>query len=102
MTEREEVNTFMIAMIGLISAILLFVFIVALETAYYNYKEKEQAKRDSIERYQDAAQLRAGQEARLNIYQWVDREKGVIAIPIDRAMALVVRELAAGDHEEAE
>ena len=40
-----------------------------------------------------AKNLLAEQEARLNRSGWIDREQGVVAIPIDRAMQLVVDEL---------
>ena len=36
------------------------------------------------------AELRAGEEADLNSYGWIDREKGKVRIPIDRAMRLIL------------
>ena len=38
---------------------------------------------------QDFQALHATQEAELNIYGWIDRENGVVHIPIDRAMELI-------------
>lgn len=38
---------------------------------------------------------RAAQAARLVQYAWVDRAQGVVAVPIERAMQLVVDETAA-------
>jgi len=35
--------------------------------------------------------LRAGQEAELNSYGWVDRSNGIVRIPIDRAMDLILQ-----------
>ena len=32
----------------------------------------------------------AQQQARLKTYAWIDRDRGVVQIPIDRAMALIV------------
>jgi hypothetical protein len=40
---------------------------------------------------EDLQQLRAYEGPKLNSYDWVDRDKGVVRIPIDRAMELVVR-----------
>ena len=37
-------------------------------------------------------QLRAKQEEQLGSYAWVDRKHGVVQIPIEEAMRLVVRE----------
>jgi hypothetical protein len=38
----------------------------------------------------DLAKLQAGQRARLGGYAWVDREKGIISIPIEEAMKRIV------------
>jgi hypothetical protein len=37
------------------------------------------------------AQLRAEEEAQLHAYRWIDREEGVVQIPIDRAIELLAR-----------
>jgi hypothetical protein len=37
-------------------------------------------------------ELRAKQEKQLASYAWIDRDKGVVQLPIDRAMELVVRD----------
>lgn len=39
------------------------------------------------------ADQRAQQEQLLSDYRWIDAERGVIGLPIERAMELVVREL---------
>ncbi len=37
-------------------------------------------------------QFRAGEEAVLHSYGWVDAEKGIVRIPVERAMELVAKE----------
>jgi hypothetical protein len=44
----------------------------------------------------DLAARRAQEDSLLATYGWVDSEKGVVRIPIDEAMKLVVRESRAG------
>jgi hypothetical protein len=39
----------------------------------------------------DLREFEAGQSAELSRYHWVDRQKGTVAIPIDRAMDLLVQ-----------
>ena len=39
----------------------------------------------------DLARLRAEEEAQLDGYAWVDRQHGVVRIPVERAMEIVVR-----------
>lgn len=41
----------------------------------------------------ETQQMRASQRDRLAHYAWIDRAKGVVALPIDRAMALAVEDL---------
>ena len=45
----------------------------------------------------DLGQLRAAEDATLHGYGWVDRDAGVVRIPIERAMALVAQP-EGGDH----
>ncbi len=45
----------------------------------------------------DIATYRAAQEARLRGYGWVDRSEGVVHIPVDRAMELLVERKTSGD-----
>ena len=40
----------------------------------------------------ETLQTKAAQAARLQAYGWIDREKGVVALPVERAMELVVGE----------
>lgn len=36
--------------------------------------------------------FRHGQEAALNTYRWVDRKKGIVSIPIERAMEIIAKQ----------
>lgn len=40
----------------------------------------------------DYAAYRAEQEARLNSYGWVDRDRGVVHLPVSRAMELILEQ----------
>jgi hypothetical protein len=44
---------------------------------------------------EERARIETEQRERLSGYRWVDREAGVVSVPIDRAMELVVQDLAA-------
>jgi hypothetical protein len=39
----------------------------------------------------DLAELRAAQERQLTTYDWLDKEKQIVRIPIDRAMELLAK-----------
>ena len=40
----------------------------------------------------DLKEFRAGEDAILNDYGWVDPEKGIVRIPVERALELVAKE----------
>ena len=90
--QKDDLNTPLITTIGIVSAVLLFVIIVVLQ-AWFAQAQREEFRRKVVDvRATEAADAWAEQEGRLAGYRWVDRERGVVAIPIERAMELVARE----------
>jgi len=51
--------------------------------------EEDQVQRPVAEDYRN---IRAREEQQLNQYEYIDKEKGVVRLPIDRAMALLAQE----------
>lgn len=49
----------------------------------------------------DMARFKAAEEAEMTSYGWVDRDKGLVRIPIERAMQQVVKDGIAGWPAEA-
>jgi hypothetical protein len=47
------------------------------------------------ERLKNLAQLNADNQKTLTTYHWVDKSKGIVGIPINRAMELALKDLAA-------
>jgi len=78
--------------VGVVGAVLLVIIIVGL-TAIFNrvVADERYAKETLVE---PAARLlyEADQAGKLTDYGWVDETNGVVQIPIERAMELVVRE----------
>ncbi len=92
MTSHEDVNTPLLAMIGFLGAILVFAIIVLLTVIYYAAEEREDYVKNINQPYTDLDNLLASQRAKLVEYRWVDQNKELVAIPIERAMQLVVAE----------
>jgi hypothetical protein len=91
--EKDELNTPAVVTVGIVAAILLFAAIVFLQ-AYFARAERDEYQRKVVsQRSEELATVQAAQAAQLNGYRWVDRARGIAVIPIDRAMALVAREL---------
>ena len=93
MTTRDDVNTPVIAMVGLISALLFFASIILLEVMFYHMEAQQRFEKDVSQPFPELTALVQRQQAKLADYRWVDEKKGIVAIPIDRAMELVVADL---------
>ena len=84
----DDPNVAASAVVGLISAILLFVVIVILQAYFYRAEQGELEKKVYSQPYQALQQLDADQLELLNSYGWVSQADGVVHIPIERAMEL--------------
>lgn len=76
--------------VGLVGAVLVFVICVLLQVVYYRTFEHERRAKIINQQPEELRRLQVEQAEQLHGYRWVDKEAGVVAIPIDRAMELVV------------
>lgn len=88
----NEPNTPLTAVVGIVFAIVLFALVVLLQAFFYRQEQQENVRKVVAVGPEELSQLRAQQEELLHSYKILDPQKGVVAIPIDRAMGLVVRE----------
>jgi hypothetical protein len=88
----NEPDTGLTAIIGVVFAILLFVVVVFLQAYFYRQSAQEHERKVVAVAPEELSQLRTQQEEVLHDYRWVDENKGVVAIPIERAMTLVARD----------
>ena len=80
------------ALVGIVGAIVLFLIIVGLQTLFYRAEQAETVSKVYQTDSQALTRLRADQLEELHSYRWIDQQKGTVAIPIERAMELVVEE----------
>ncbi len=92
MQTRDDLNTSKVVLIGIVSALLLFIIIVGIQAWFYNYYEAEYQKKVVAQQPEELNALTADQQETLNGYRWIDKKKQVVGIPIDRAMDLLVKE----------
>lgn len=90
----DDPNVAASAVVGIISAILLFVIIVALQALFFSAEQRELERKVYSQPYEALQQLDADQLELLNSYGWVSEGDGVAHIPITRAMELIVAESA--------
>ena len=93
MATRDDLNTPVIAVVGLIGAICVFAVIVLLMVVFRRVESQQREEKEFGQSGAELRELAADQEGRLADYGWVDKNKGIARIPITRAMELVVAEL---------
>ena len=79
-------------MVVVVGTVLTFVIVVFLQALFYRAETAEYERKVVNESPKKLRSARAEQSTLLNEYRWIDRENGVVAIPIERAMELVVDE----------
>jgi hypothetical protein len=78
------------ATVGIVGTILVIAAVVFLQGLYESVNRSEFQRKIVVEAPGELNQLRAAQLRRLHATGWVDRQHGIVAIPIERAMALLV------------
>jgi hypothetical protein len=78
------------ATVGIVGTILVITAVVFLQGLYESVNRSEFQRKIVVEAPGELNQLRAAQLRRLHATGWVDRQHGIVAIPIERAMALLV------------
>jgi hypothetical protein len=90
--EERDPRSATTLIVGAVAVILLAVAIVLLQVLFYRTSEAERWRKVVSQQPEELRQVQAEQLDRLNSYRWIDEQNGVVAIPIDRAMELVVKE----------
>jgi len=95
-TERpqDEIRATPIVIVGIVGSILTVVIILLLSVLFLHAKQAEIYDKSSGPAPDDIRRLRSEQLETLTEYRWVDEKKGIVRIPIDRAMDLLVKESA--------
>jgi hypothetical protein len=90
--EISEPRTGLIALVGAGMVILLAVVILGVE-AYYDHVRDQQIFVKQLQPVsEDLRALHAREDADLDSYRYIDRAKGTVRLPINRAMELIIEE----------
>jgi hypothetical protein len=98
--EDDKINAPLVAAIGIVSTLLLVGTIVGLQVMFFAMSEAETARKDPQETAFVLSEYRSSQQEKLETYKTLDPVKGIYAIPIGRAMDLVVHEVNAQHDKE--
>jgi predicted lipid-binding transport protein (Tim44 family) len=90
----EDLNTPKIAVVGFIAVIVIIALIILMQVMFYWAEAQQRLIKDVDQPYLEYANIKADQQAKLAKYQWLDQKEKIVAIPIKRAMELVVDDLS--------
>ena len=93
LVEKDNIDAQSVAIVGVFGAVIAFVLIVGVQVLYYRMERTDEYKKVVAPGSIGLKEMVAEQETSLNGYRWVDRDKDLVTIPIDRAMELTVHDL---------
>ncbi len=92
--EPDNIGVGMMTVLFGLCGVSLVLMVVLLQAWFYNWKDDVIAERPRPE--SEPAAIAAEQLKRIENYGWADPKKQIRAIPISRAMELIVQEFGAG------
>ncbi len=77
---------------GILGSLVVVAIVIVLTALVFRTEQKLVEQRVFAVKYDEGQAELARQQAALHSYRWVDKSKGIVAIPIDRAIELTVQE----------
>ena len=93
----DNISSFNLLWIGVVFTIAILVTVILGEALYFGAQRTETRLKAKLTVYRDLELFRAEQQEQLQKTGWIDRVNGIVQIPIDDAMEMVVRRVAAGE-----
>ncbi len=90
--QGDDINISLVVIVGALFAVLVFICIVGLQAWFYTYKDAEVASQTTTSA--TLLEQAAIQQGKISRYDWVDTNRTAVRLPIDRAMDLVVADMA--------
>lgn len=85
---HDDPNARSVAFVGAIGTLLLIMVVVLLQAFFYRAEQSENERKALMTSPAELRRLQTAQREQLAGRRWVDREKGIVAIPIEDAMRL--------------
>lgn len=93
----EDLNIPGIVVSGVLLVLLVVAAVMGLQGMYYKVTESQRQEKVVEQIPVNFKNLKYEQQTRMNGYEWVDKNNGVVSIPIERAMELVAAEIGRGE-----
>jgi hypothetical protein len=96
MAMPDEIDTPKLAVIGVVGTVIVLLVVFVVQVLYYRWTHELNDEHNVQRTDQALARYYADQQEKLHRTAWVDEKAGKVAIPIERAMELTLRDLASG------
>lgn len=90
--EHQEPKNNLIAFLLISSCIFVVAVCAFLSWMFIVARDNEHNRKIDQAKYVDLQDVKKAEDTKLNGYQYVDKDKGVVRIPVDRAIQLLVEE----------
>lgn len=90
--ERDNLDIHGIVLATSVLVLATIIVVILLQIVYFVASGRQHRAKVIEVPAREAAELRAAQREALAGYRWIDRERGRVAVPIERAMTLVLDE----------
>lgn len=94
--DRGEPKSAAIAVVAVVCVVVLLLVILGAQAFYEHIHEQEVYEKVLAPVGEDLSALRAREDQQLHSYKYIDKSKGHVQLPIDRAMELLAKEYAEG------
>lgn len=91
MNFKQGVNNELIITIGAVSGFLVIVLAIGMQAWFLSEEQQELNEKYASSVNYQLRDLLAEQKKNLTIYRWIDKDNRVVAIPIDDAMELLIK-----------
>jgi len=88
----DDPNSLMTVVLGVIGCVLLLAILFGLEAMFFSAQHAEFRDKVVRQKPEELLRVQAGQLEAIRDYRWIDREAGVVAVPVERAMERIVEE----------
>ncbi len=92
MSKSDDLNIARALLTIAVAAVVVFLVMTVIQSRFALPQQANLEAQRLANEPGELLRLQAGQTRELDSYRWIDQEKGIVGIPIDRAMELVVRE----------
>lgn len=90
--ERQEPKNPLIAFLLVTSCIIVVALCAFFSWMFIIMRDSEHNRKIDQATYTDLQELRKKEDAKLTGYQYLDKDKGIVRIPVERAMQLMAEE----------